>query len=60
MSHHTVTYHGDGRYTLTADAGYVLQNTSGEQYVKTETKDYTQWTAVEGKPKRVTRRKSKQ
>ena len=45
FDHHTVTYHGGGRYTLKADEGYQL--TDGKQQVgEVETKDYTRWKAV--------------
>lgn len=47
FDHHTVTYHGGGRYTLTADEGYLLQSGNGQPVRQAETKDYTQWHAIE-------------
>ena len=47
FTHHTVIYHGDGQYTLKADNGYLLQQGDCQPVAKAETKDYTQWHAVE-------------
>lgn len=46
FDHHTVIYHGGGKYTLIADQGYLMKSgtTQAKQVV---TKDYTQWTAIE-------------
>lgn len=60
FSHMTAEYEG-GKYTLTADAGYVLQNTkTGEVTTKTVTKDYTQWQTIEGEaPKTAKKTRTK-
>ena len=46
FDHHTAIYHGAGKYTLIADEGYLMQSGS-TQAKQVETKDYTQWKAVE-------------
>lgn len=46
FDHHTAIYHGGGKYTLTADEGYLMQSGT-TQAKQVETKDYTQWHAIE-------------
>lgn len=46
FDHHTAIYHGAGKYTLIADEGYLMQSGT-TQAKQVETKDYTQWTAIE-------------
>ena len=46
FDHHTAIYHGGGKYTLIADEGYLMQSGT-TQAKQVETKDYTQWKAVE-------------
>lgn len=64
LDHHTITYHGNGVYTLKADEGYVLKNTMGSTGDEVTTNDYTKWDAVEApkevsKPERKKRAKSR-
>ena len=50
FDHHTAIYHGGGKYTLIADEGYLMQSGT-TQAKQVETKDYTQWTAIEAPAK---------
>jgi hypothetical protein len=47
FTNHTVTYLGGGKYKLDADAGYVLKSKNGQKVRSVETRDYTEWSAVE-------------
>ena len=47
FANHTVTYLGGGKYKLDADEGYVLKSRNGQEVKSVETRDYTEWSAVE-------------
>ena len=50
FDHHTAIYQGGGKYTLIADEGYLMQSGT-TQAKQVETKDYTQWKAIEAPAK---------
>lgn len=59
FEHMTVTYKGNGQYTLMADPGYQLRNRKdGNTATETATKDYTQWEPIVGTIKKTRKKKS--
>ena len=60
FTNHTVTYLGGGKYKLDADEGYVLKSKNGQEVKSVETRDYTEWSAVEEPVEEVRKTSNKQ